>query len=267
MDVFTFQDYKSLVRAWIHNQPKQGYGQFRKMAESLGVGSVLISQIFKGDRDLNLDQAHKLTLHMTLTHLETDYFLLLVQWARAETPDLREFLRTKIEILQKNSQSLKNRIDTDAELSEVDKARFHSDWLYSGIRNLIAVPGYQDVKKISTKLDLPLSVVQEAVDFLLQTGLCRLQKGKIEVGPKITHLEASSPFIKNRQIQWRMKAIDAMNHRESNHLFYTCPMSLSVKTKQEVRDRLLQAIQEIIADVKESPSEEVACLNIDWFGF
>lgn len=58
-----------------------------------------------------------------------------------------------------------------------------------------------------------------------------------------------------------------MEERREQDLFYTCPMSLSTEAAEQVRNMLPTFIETVLEVVRPSPSERVACLNIDWFGF
>lgn len=58
-----------------------------------------------------------------------------------------------------------------------------------------------------------------------------------------------------------------MDLKADTDLFYTCPMSLSAEATLQVRELLLKSIQEALKIVGPSPSEEVRCLNIDWFSY
>ena len=79
MNVFEYKNYKHCVNSWISLQPKAGHGQLRQLALHLGVNSVVMSQVFRGDRDLTPEQALGVTQFMGLSELERDYFFLLVQ--------------------------------------------------------------------------------------------------------------------------------------------------------------------------------------------
>lgn len=267
MNVFQFSDYKALTLSWVKSQDKGGRGQFRKMALELGVGTTLISQIFSGDRHLNMDQALAIAKFMGFPKLQKDFYMHLVQHARASTPELKEYIEQQIESVKYQSQSLKKRLDQDHHLSEIQKATFYSDWHYSAIRNLIALPGFQQIEAICVRLNLEKKTVQKALDFLVESGLCRLDTDGYEVGPGYTHLEADSPFVKSRSVHWRMKGVEVMNRESSENLFYTCPMSLSDDSRVWVRSHLLNSIQEVVDRMKGSDSETLACLNIDWFKF
>jgi len=56
-----------------------------------------------------------------------------------------------------------------------------------------------------------------------------------------------------------------MDSREETELFFTSPMSLAKKDIEKIREVLAKAIQSSLEICKNSPAEEVVCLNIDFF--
>ena len=267
MDAFSHDDYKSLTRAWVKEQPSAGRGQFQKIARHLRVGSTLVSQIFRGDRHLTPDQALSLAAYFRFSKLERDYYVLLVQKDRAGTADFQEYADGKLRELRRKSSDLKSRLDVDRELTDAQKARFYSSWRYAGVRNFLALPGERTARAIASRLGIELDAAEEALEFLLESGLCVPSSEGPTPGPKLTHLEAASPLVISRQMQWRAKGFAAMERQNKQNLFYTCPMSLSAEGRDKVRALLVAMIQEALAIVRDAPSEELACLNVDWFDF
>ena len=264
-DIYTFDSYKNFVRKWVEHLPKRGYGQFRKMADHLGVGTVLVSQIFNGERHLNEEQAVDLSQYMNLLEGETKYFMALVRHSRAGTHRLKDHIATEIKQLKQDAKELKGRIKSEADLSKDQQAIFYSDWFYSAIRLAADIPERRDVASISEFLDLPAEKVKMAVEFLLQTGLCEMANGQLCMGPKIVYLPADSPHVLSRQRSWRIRGFHQMESVRPENLFFTCPIVCSTKTAEEVRSKILKFVEHVLGEVKESESEELVCLNIDWF--
>lgn len=265
MAVFEYSDYKRFILSTLQKMPKEGYGQFKKMAEHLEVNSVIISQVFNGPRDLNSEQAVDLAAYFGLNAAETEYFVLLVQKARAGTVRLARHLQKRLDELKEQSKNLKTRLPQDQTLSEEAKAMFYSNWYFSGIRLLTSVPGYNDVDSIAEYFQLPRAIVKHAIDFLLQHGLCVEEKGKIKMGPKLTHLEAASPLVTRHHSNWRLRAMNKSGLLAKDEIMYSGPMSLSQEDMEWVRARIVDLLEEVVQRVKKSDSERVACLNIDWF--
>jgi hypothetical protein len=66
---------------------------------------------------------------------------------------------------------------------------------------------------------------------------------------------------------WRLKGFQKMESTDKENLFFTCPIVCSKKSVELLRKKTLKFIEEVLAEIKDSPSEELVCLNIDWFRF
>jgi uncharacterized protein (TIGR02147 family) len=265
MSVFQHTDYKESVLAILDSMPKKGYGQFRKIAQHLNINSVIVSQIFKGDRDLTEEQAFDLADYFGFTDLETKYFLLMVQVQRAGTQRLKQHLKKEMSEIKEKAQDLKNRVSREKILTDEAKSIFYSHWYYSGIRLLTSIPSFDNADSIAEKLKLPRSTVVRTLEFLKEYQLVIEEKDKFKMGPRTTHLESTSPHIARHHANWRMQGISKMDSIQPNELFYSGPMALSEEAADWVRAQLVDLIQKVVVKVSDSESERLACLNIDWF--
>lgn len=264
MKIYEFSDYKTYVNQRIDEMPKHGRGQFRKIAELFAVNSVVVSQIFKGSRELSLEQAHVLSNYFGLNELEKEYFFLLVNKARTSNHELIKYYNQKLEKIKREGLEVKNIVDNER-LSEETQSLFYSNWYYSAIRLSTAIPGNDSADQIAAFLNLPIHVVQKVMTFLTQNRLVVEDAGKLKVGPQRTHIEASSPFVNRHHINWRLKGIENMDNLNPEELFYTSPMTLSAAAMKEIKKMLLQFVVDMSNEVKQAKDEKIACLNIDFF--
>lgn len=267
MSIYDFSEYTSFLRAWIAAKPKRGRGEIRRMADVLGVNPALISQALSGEKCLSLELTADLVTHLGLTEKEADYFILLVEYARAGSVRLKQVFKKRIVEAQKRATRVSERIQKDRELSDETKSVYYSSWTYTGIRNLTAIEGMQDIDSIATRLKLPKPVVSKVVSFLLEHGLCRHEGGHLTYGPMWTHVPADSPLVVKHHQNWRLRGFTTMEDPSEAHLFFTSPMSLSREAAEEVRKMLPSFIEKVQKIVGPSPSETVRCLNIDWFEY
>ncbi len=56
-----------------------------------------------------------------------------------------------------------------------------------------------------------------------------------------------------------------MDNILDSEIMYTGQVSLSKKDFVKIRDQLGELLKSAMAIVKDSPADEIACLNIDWF--
>ncbi len=266
MKIYEFTDYKKFVRNWLDEQPKRGHGVYVKMAEALGISAVMVSQVFSGPKNLSLEHAYLLAEFLSLNLQERNYLLLLVNFERAGSQKLREHFKSEIKQIQKQkTEDLKEIVGQDIALSDADKAEFYSSWLYSAIRLQTSIEGFQSVESLAQRFQLPREEILKKLQFLVERKLCIQTSEGYRMGPQRTHLEAGSPYIRSRQVSWRVKGFEKMELPKSSQLFYTAPMSISEEQYGELRKRLTEVIAELGAKVTQNKPEKLACLNIDLF--
>lgn len=265
MNIFDYEDYKKYVNFRVSQLPKKGRGYFLKMANFLAVSSVTVSQIFKGDRNLTVEQACELSEYFGFTELESDYFVALVEHERAGSHKLKKLIQRRLESLKAKSSELKHRLRYDKQISEEAKATFYSQWFYSASRLLTAVAGHHTPEEISRYLDLPIKQINEVLQFLAANGLCREKNGLYHIGPTTTHIGADHPLASRHHINWRLQSIERISHLSASELCFTLPNAISDKYLKLIRKELVDAIEKISKLVTESPAETLTCLNIDLF--
>lgn len=267
MDIHDFADYKDYVRARLAAMPQQGRGQFQEIARVLRMHATRVSHVFKGDDHLTLEQGLGLARHLGLRPFEVDYFLNQLQLARAGTPDLRRHYQAKLDELKEKSLELSTRVPATRILQEEQQGIFYSNWFYSGIRLLSSLPGNHTVDSIAARFDIPRELANAAMQFLLETGLCVRADGQLRMGPKSTHLPASSPLIGRLHGNWRLKAMAHHHDLGSEGIAYTSPMSIRKADAKKIRRLLVDTIERATELSDSDEQDSLYCLNLDWFEF
>lgn len=264
--LYNYTNYKNFINEWIKSLPKGGRGKYLEIATELNAHTTLISQIFKGERDLSMEQAFQLCDYLGFNKLETDYFLLLVSKERSGNFQLQEYYQSKIEQLQNELQDMKSRIKAKKVLTETDKALFYSNWFYSAIRIATSIDGIETREQIAEFINLPHKTVNQVIDFLISVSLLFEQEGKLTIGPAVTHLESKSPLIARHHANWRVKAMERHPKLTESEFCFSAPLTIADKDASKVRQILKDAIEKISEIVRESePIDQIYCVNIDWF--
>ena len=263
--IFIYKDYKKWVNDTISGMPKGGRGQYMRIVEYLGTNSAIITQIFKGDRELTPEQTVMLSHYFGLSKLEQKYFLLLVNYSRAGSHSYKKILEEEIIEQQTKAQEIKNRVPQNRELNDEAKAILYSNWYYLAIWSLTAIPGFDNIEVIIERLKISRAKANQALEFLIKHGLIKDNKGQLEIGPTLIHLESSSPNIPRHHQNWRTRAFLKYEDLGKEDVAYTAPITLSKKDALEIREKVLKFVSEVLHIVKDSPSEELHCLCIDWF--
>ena len=149
-------------------------------------------------------------------------------------------------------------------MSENDWATFYSHWYYSAIRLLSAIPSYRSREEIGSYFSLPLTLINDAIDFLLSTKLCRTEKNQITYGPNRTHIEASSPLAARHHTNWRLKVMERFSAIEDGELVFTTPVTIASADIQLIRAKIVQFISELDATFEKSQPERLFCFNVDF---
>ena len=264
-NIYEYKDYKQFLLTSLRRLPNHGRGQLSKLAKYLKTSPVAISQILRGVRDFTHEQALEVSEYFQLSELESEYFIMLVLHSRAGTFKLKKKLELQLDQIRIKSQTIKARVPKSSELDEKARNKFYSQWYYSGIRLITSIDSYNTIEKISAKLNISVSRVREVMEFLLQYGLCIEDRGQFKMGPKSTHIEASSPLVTRHHTNWRLKALENMENLSAEELFYTGPMTLSRSSMKKIRAELVTCIENSTREAIDSSSENLACLNIDFF--
>jgi hypothetical protein len=264
-DFFGHNDYKLLLREVVRTRPRRGYGQLNQLAAHLKVHSSLVSQILNGPKDFTLEQALGVARFFRFDGRETEYFLLLVQAAKAGTEELRSFHRGQARRFQREALEVSSRISGDTELAEADKALYYSDWSYMAVWLATMVARLRTPEAIASALGLEPAEATRILAFLERAGLCEPSSEGYAARVCKTHVPASSPLARRHHVNWRLQAIERAARLGDGDLMFTAPMTLAAVDKAWLKRRLLDLIQEASELVKASPCEQLACLNIDLF--
>jgi uncharacterized protein (TIGR02147 family) len=265
MIIFDETNYKIWVNSRVKAMPKGGRGQYTSIAQYLSTSTSIVTQVFKGDRDLTPEQAVLLSEYFGLTKLEREYLILLVNYSRAGTHRYKEILKDQIEEQQQYSKEIKSYVAQNIEINEEKKSVLYSNWYYLAIWSLTAIEGYDSIDAIADRLKINRSKANEALQFLLKIGMVIDQGGKLKVGPTLIHLESSSPHIPRHHQNWRLRAFQKYENSKATDVFYTAPVTLSEKDIKMIRERIVKFIADTIDVVKASPSEKLYCMCMDWF--
>jgi hypothetical protein len=198
--------------------------------------------------------------------LESEYFYYLVQIERAGNQSLRKFFQKKLDEIKAKSLKLSERVKFKKELTEEQKSIFYSSPLYSAVHLFTSIKDNGVTpEEIQSRFDIDRMKVGEVLKFLKETSLCEQIGNAYKMGTQSTHLSANSPHIVKHHANWRLRAITAAEELSTNELMYTVNVSLSKKDFEKLREEMVEYIQKFLETVYESPAEDIATFNMDWF--
>jgi uncharacterized protein (TIGR02147 family) len=264
MNIFEFKNYKKLVRERLRTYPRKGHGQYMRIAKLLNVHTTMVTHIFKGDSNLSVEQALKLAEYFAFSSLETDYFITLVHHERAANTQSSGYFERQIETLRARALNLSERLQAKKTLDERDQAIFYSAWYYSAIRLLCAIHEFKSPEAIVEMVRLPLATVARALEFLISTGLLREDDGRFVIGETLTYINRDSPLVAKHHLNWRLRAIEQLDHIPEEDLVFTNSIAISEMDFLKVREEIVKFLETYKKIGDPSPSEQLCFLTVDW---
>jgi uncharacterized protein (TIGR02147 family) len=265
LDIFVFSDYRKFIQTWLERAREAKTSNLSRLAQSIGVHTSFLAHVLSGSKHLSFEQASELAEAFELTQLEQDYFFALIQVDRAGTLKLKNYWNEKRIAILRDRAKLSSRVGTHHELTTEERAVFYSSWIYVAIYVATAIDDGQNLEQLTQRFHLSREKAIEILDFLVRIGVCENVGAKYKMGKAVVYLANESPLVVKHHTNWRLRAIQKMDSRESSELFFTSPMSMSKSDFARVREEIAKCIETSLEICKESAAEEVVCLNIDFF--
>lgn len=264
-NIFLYHDYKDYLKARIESaEPRHGY--ISQLAAAAHCQRSYLSQVINSNVQLTSDHALGLSKYFRLTEKETDYFLLLVELARAASLSLKERIKSKLEKLRKESITLSKRVNAqtiDQTSSKLDQ--YYSSWVWIAIHIIVSIPEFQTTESISQKLGVPEVLVQKTLEKLKHMGYVNNKNNKWSYKGADMHLSHDSPLVNLHHNNWRQRSqLDsALLSEESVH--YTSVFSMTEYDYVILRDKILEWIDESRKIIGPSAPETLVCFCLDFF--
>lgn len=265
ISIFEYKDYKQFINHWIEQAPNKGRGLKTQMAEALGCQTAFVTHVLSGDYHFSLEHAEACARWMELNENELEYLLLLVLYKRSGTKNLEKHFDRQLTLLREQQSILKKRIEIHESLTKEDQQIYYSNWMYAAIHMALLIPNYQSIEGLQKHFQLSTTKIMGVLDFLIQKGLVKQEKGYFKSIQPVLHLEMSSPLLTQHHTHWRLRAIDSMSNRTMENLHYSGVISLSKEDHEWVREKLSYLLKQVIDRIKDSKDEKLSCLCFDWF--
>lgn len=267
--LYEFTDYRAFIESQIKSTDAS-WGLISKMAVAAECQRSQLSRVLSGHMHLTLDQAFGLTEFWQLNADETQYFLKLVELARAGRKTYRDQLAKEISQIQKSQEDLSRRLSLAPPPSTEVENFYYSNWIWAAIHILVSIPEYQTVKRISEKLSIAPQMVEDALKKLNQFGLVERKGSAWIFTGQTTHLSKNSPHIVAHHSNWRSRAIlDAQfssgDREYGDGVHYTMVQSISKKDFEKLKHSILKTIENYNQVAAVSSEEELICFNCDFF--
>lgn len=264
MSIFSYLDYA----AWMASVLKTSGGQRgakKRLADGIGCQPSYLTLVLQARAHLTLEHGERLARVWQLSPEETDYLFFAIGYARAGSPQLKIYYRTRLDQAKAAHENLSRRIK-DAEIfPDQQAAIYYSSWQYLAIHILISIPEFQSVSAICTRLQLSEENVIRVLQYLQSLGLADYKQGRWKSTRRQLHLPKESHFISLHHGNWRRRAVDNSFLSRPEDVHYTGVSSLAKRDVETLRQLALKLVDDSRAVVGPSSEEEMMCLSIDLF--
>lgn len=266
LELLKYRDYKKFLRDSAKAN-KSLYGYKTRLAEAAGCRASYLSQVFNGAFDLMPEHGLGLSEFWGFSAEERDYFVLLIQLARAGTPQLTKYYEEQLNRISREYE--RRTLKSDAsEISQAEsRSLFYSSWHYTAIHDLTTFPGGQTTEAIARRLELPKDLVEQALRALESMQLVRPHgiHWKATVNELIVPTDTyhSAQHISH----WTHRAaLDVMRPKRPLESFHKCwVFGISPEDFQALRELLLEHIRKAQKIVPNSDRQELVCMNLNLF--
>lgn len=263
--IFDYDDYKKYLADLLGERPNGGRGERVKISKALSCNIAYVSKVLNDSAHFSAEQAEALSRYLNLVNHETDYFILLVMFARAGTKSLQDYYRRKIDEARQSRFVLKERLKVKKNLSAQDQSVYYSSWYYSAVHLLTGIPSYQTKEALSARLSLPVKKVSEVLEFLESCSLVTKQGQRYQRTSVTLHLGNDSPMISKHHMNWRLQAMRSLDRDEKEAIHYSSAVTIAASDLSKIKEILIQAIEQVRSRVRASKDEELYCYSLDLY--
>ncbi len=257
--LFQYKNYRELIKSLALNNGLK----LKDMAEATECSHSYLSQVLTAEKaNLNKDQAFKLALKFRLDSKETAFFLLLVDLANAGTNELKVHLEKELEDyydkgLSPEQATFENLVEYQQDII----AEYYSNYLMIATHIATACVQFQTLESLCLRFRTSKTEMQEVLGFLLENQFVFKKSEKFIYQGFSTHLKKESAVYKSYHHSLRVNAL--LKNQKYNYN-YSSLFALEKKDAQEIKSMLFELIQKKEKLTKQSGSEDVYLLCVDF---
>ncbi len=262
--VFSFDLYKELLRNLLTGAENRG--RLAAASKAIGCQRPYLSRVLLEDLHLTPDHAFNLAHFFKFTDPEREYFMALVEVERAASLEYRNFQKQKIVELKKKNQSLLERTGRPSLHVDPLGVNYFSSWLWSALHFLTAIPRFQTVSAMSSRLGINESVITSYLLQLQEKGLIEQhgEKWCYKSGGDF-HAQKNTPLVLMHHQNWRQRAMLDAQDFQNDSLHFTAVQTLSQNDLEKIKNLFLNCITDASRIAGPSEPEECVAITCDFF--
>lgn len=265
--LFNYENPSIALQDYIFLKPKRGRGLIQELANHLRISQPQMSQLFRGIKNMTIENAIAIAHFFHWSPEETDYWIYLVERERASDFTTKKYFENKMDQVKSKALSIKESFGPHHELNDNDKAEFYSSWLYSAIRLFCSIKNGKTRQQILSSFpEVNPNTIDKVLNFLVEKKLLKKQSDLYVLGENKTFVKRGSPFLKSHLTNWRIRAVEIANNISDEEIMFSAPFSISKKGFAIIRKELQQQIESLSKNLESyGDAEDVICLNIDLY--
>lgn len=266
MKIFSHDKYVEVIKDFL-SQNKGQFGIKTELANAAGCKLSYLSHVLSETAHFTMDHAYGAARFMKLSPPEQEFFLLLVQDARASSQSYRAHLSDQINRAKAENLKVEKIIDSTQSLSSAEYEIYASDWLLQAVHIYLTIPKFQQFDVLREKLNLSPDQLRDILSCLQRMKLVSRDKKANHWRPIIRDMHAPllSPASIQRHTQWKMRAIYDMQRKNRDSVHYSATFSLSKSDFNRLKSDLLSLLSSSRDMAIHSPEEIVSHLDVSFF--
>lgn len=268
MSIFKHLDYREALLQKIENRKALGKLTLAKLAEKVGLQPSYLTHVLKGRADFNSDQLYAVCEMLNCTEGETDYLILLLEYARSTIPARKEKLKKRIDASQAHELKTTQHISAPSVTDLTDEnIRYYLDPLCQLIHVFLNFESFaKNPHALSAKLGLSVSQIDDVLKRLVEARYIEeTESGYVVIG-KNRHLPKESPLCTPHQYLMRYKSIDQMQRlKQDQTVSFSATFSSTPEDKTAIHRAFLEFISKTETIVKNTERKHVYQMNFDLF--
>ncbi|MCB9083783.1 MAG: TIGR02147 family protein [Bdellovibrionaceae bacterium] len=265
MSIYNHLDYKNYLREVIKtNRGQRGFQS--RMCQAMGCSNSLLSQCLNGSVHLTLEHSHKLGAYLALTEVELQYLLMMVQYARAGTVELRDFFMDQLVKLQEKHNQVSMRLNRKpVKLDDRGALIYSRHWSYPAIHIAINIPRFRQPEALAQLLHIPETQALKVLSDLKEFGLAQQVKGEWVPGEADLHIPKESPVAPFVHVNWRHRTINKILSSPLDGTHYSGIHAMDAKTYRKLKSEIVEILARFRNEISESRSEDLVFMSLDLY--
>jgi uncharacterized protein (TIGR02147 family) len=263
--VFGYLDYRVGLREALLDRGMSN----SQLASSMRIQASYLSRVMQKQTHVSADQLFLGCQALQFNQEESDFILLLLDWARSDLPARREPLKKKILSIQESKRGtdhvLKAEFQNPATSSEFSD--YYLDPLLSIVHACLSIPTYQfKPERLAASLRIPEVKLKDILATLVRLGILTLEKNRYVVQKNHIHLDRKSVLNHAYQTLFRHTALEHLRSVPDGSKFqFAVTFSADEASRQKIHDEYNLFLKKIEPLVREAPSEGAYQINFDLF--